>query len=32
MSESAALDARLHELPARTSETPLCNPVFQLSL
>ena len=32
MSEIAALDRRLQELHARTIETPLFNPVFQLSL
>ena len=32
MSEIAALDARLQELHAHTSETPQFNPVFQLSL
>src|ERR1700741_4750249 len=32
MSEFAALDARLQELHARTAETPLFNPVFQLGL
>ena len=32
MSELAALHARLQELHPRTAETPLFNPVFQLSL
>jgi phosphoenolpyruvate carboxylase len=32
MSELAALHARLQELHARTAETPLFNPVFQLGL
>jgi len=32
MSMLAELDARLQDLHARTAETPMFNPVFQLSL